>query len=489
MRQGQVLIPKPLSARNTATLLKWLAYGCAVTGPLLARWITAHTPALHGIPFSLNFVCIAALAAFGGLGPALVGILVSIASFGFHPTSPQNQFSFTSENLERASVLFAAAFCLTALAWKQRRAESRLRATLASLQERTEALSQAQQAGEFATWLFNSETMTAAWDEGSTEIFGCPFEEFNYLTSPLDYVVPEDRDRVCHTVTAAVASGAPIQFEFRVRWPNGDIHWLEARGTRVHPTSSFWRGVTFNITRRKAVEAALVRSEKLAAMGRLASTVAHEVNNPLEAVTNLLYLARTDPTLKQATHSYLTLAEEELARLSKITRLTLSFVRTKAVSGPIQVSQVLDGVLSMFRCKCEEMNVTVERAYTPGVHIEIAEHELRQILINLLSNAVDALGPGQPRIRLQTLHLQDKVALIVEDNGHGIQVRDKARVFDPFFTTKEEVGTGIGLWVTKELVEKNAGHITVDSGDLPDTMTTRFRLEFPAAAVREPVGV
>ena len=205
-----MLIPRPLSARNTATLLKWLAYGCAVIGPLLARWITAHTPALSGIPYSLNFVCIAALAAFGGLCPALVGILVSIASFGFHPTIPQNQFSFTREYLERASALLAAAFFLCALAWKQRRAETRLRATLASLQERTEALSQAQQAGEFATWLFNSETMTTAWDEGSTEIFGRSFKEFNHLTSPLDHVVPEDRDHMCETVATAVLGQLPI---------------------------------------------------------------------------------------------------------------------------------------------------------------------------------------------------------------------------------------------------------------------------------------
>src|SRR6202011_1708717 len=285
----------------------------------------------------------------------------------------------------------------------------RLRATLASLQERTEALSQAQQASELATWLFNSETMTTAWDEGSTEIFGRSFKEFNHLTSPLEHVVPKDRDHMCHTVAAAVASGAPIKFEFRVRWPNGDIRWLETRGTRVHPTSRFWRGVTFDITHRKVVEAALVRSEKLAAMGRLASTVAHEVNNPLEAVTNLLFLARTDPALNPPTHSYLTLAEQELARLANITRLTLSFVRTRGVSGPVEVSQVLDSVLCLFRCKCEVMNVTVERAYTPGVHIEIPEHELRQILINLISNAVDALVPGQPCIRLQTIQLQDKI--------------------------------------------------------------------------------
>jgi signal transduction histidine kinase len=239
---------------------------------------------------------------------------------------------------------------------------------------------------------------------------------------------------------------------------------------------------------------ALVRAEKLAAMGRLASTIAHEVNNPLESVTNLLYLARNGDSIDDTTRSYLALAEEELARLSNITRLTLTFVRTAAVRAPVDLAATLDSVLSIFRRRCELLDLTVERHYTPNLRIDIFEHELRQVLTNLISNAIDALGgigvgfgagdAASPcRLRVQTFLRDKTVILHVEDNGRGIAEADQSRVFDAFFSTKSDTGTGIGLWVTRELVEKNAGHISVRSGNLPHGMRTRFRLELPAAAL------
>jgi signal transduction histidine kinase len=245
--------------------------------------------------------------------------------------------------------------------------------------------------------------------------------------------------------------------------------------------------------------AALINSEKLAATGRIASTIAHEVNNPLESVTNLLYLARASDTLDDTTRSYLTLAEEELARLSNITRLTLSFVRTTPVRTPVEVADVFEAVFTIFRRRCDLLSITVERDYTPGLRIDIYEHELRQVVTNLVSNAIDALSntslapePGTTRrIRIQTLPYHGNAILLVEDNGHGIELANQSQVFDAFFTTKAETGTGIGLWVTRELVEKNGGHISLASGDLTNGFRTRFRVEFPAAqpAAVEPAAV
>jgi len=407
----------------------------------------------------------------------LLAILVSILTFNFF--SPFGPLGFNFAQLERSVTLLAAAFFITFLSWKQRSAENNFRFTLESLQERTGALSQAQQASELATWLFNADTMKTYWDEGSKEIFGRPFADLGGRALPMEFIVPEDRDRLRASVEASTRSGQPLRTEFRVRWPDGEIHWVETRGTKVSDFPNLWRGATFDITRRKIVEGALIRSEKLAAMGRLASTVAHEVNNPLESVTNLLYLIATDPDLKESTRSYITLAEEELARLANITRLTLTFARNASVRAPVNVSEVIDAVLSIYQRRCDLLSVKVERSFTPGLQIEIPPHELRQILINLVANAIDALSGSDPLLHLHAVHQDDRAIVLVEDNGSGIEITDQTRVFDAFFTTKSDVGTGIGLWVTKELVEKNGGTISVESGDLGHGIRTRFRLEFP----------
>jgi PAS domain S-box-containing protein len=457
-------------------------YFCAVALPLLAAWITVRTPELHGIPFALNFSVIAGLGALAGPGPALVSILTSVAAFSLPFNPLRQQFNFSLGQVERTATLLAAAFFLTFLSWKQRSAENKLRSTLESLQERTEALTLAQQGSDLGTWLFNSDTMETFWDPGSTRVFGRPFVDLDNKALPMDFILPEDRDRFRESIETAVHTGQPLRAEYRVLWPNGEVHWLEARGSKVPGSHHLWRGATFDVTRRKVVETALIRSEKLAAMGRLASTVAHEVNNPLESVTNLLYLIDADETLNDTTRSYVTLAEEEIARLANITRLTLTFARSASVRAPVKIAEVLDAVLSIYQRRCDLLDITVERFYTPGIEIEIAPHELRQILINLIANAIDAFNGDKPLLRLHTIRHDSRAVILVEDNGTGIEIADQARIFDAFFSTKSDVGTGIGLWVTKELVEKNGGSISVESGDLDQNMRTRFRLEFAASS-------
>jgi len=226
----------------------------------------------------------------------------------------------------------------------------------------------------------------------------------------------------------------------------------------------------------------LLRAEKLAAMGRLASTIAHEINNPLEAAINLLYLARTDTTVTGATSTWLETAERELARLGNITRLTLGFVRTNSSSADIDVVETIEDVLSIFHHRYEMREIQIERDYQPSVTIHIAPHELRQIATNLISNAIDAVsGPGS-RVSIRVRREGDLAVLELEDNGIGIPAAQLPRIFEAFYSTKDDVGTGIGLWVTKELTEKNGGNIAVQSGDLSNGMRTSFRVEFPAAA-------
>jgi PAS domain S-box-containing protein len=462
-------------------LRRIVAYACATVLPIFATWFTVRTPALHSIPFALNFAIICGLGALAGFGPALVSILVSIISFNL-PFDAELHSSFAAGQYRRSIILVAAAFFITLLSWKQRSTERKLRSTLASLRERTTALTQAQQASDLATWVFNARTMETHWDEGSTQIFGRPASDLNRKAFPLEFVYPEDRQHLTEGITNAIQTGQPLRIEYRVVWPNGEVHWLEARGTRVSGSPDLWRGTTFDITRRKAVESALIHSEKLAAVGRVASTIAHEVNNPLESVTNLLYLIDKDDTLSSTTRSYLSLADQELSRLSNITRLTLSFARSGSLTATVALAETCDSVLALYQHRCDVRGIQVKRDYTAGIEIDIPTHELRQILINLIANAVDATEGDVRTLRVETSVDQQRAILLIEDNGHGIPPSDQPRIFDAFFTTKADMGTGIGLWVTRELVEKNSGTIAVESGDLADGMRTRFRVSFPLAA-------
>jgi len=143
----------------------------------------------------------------------------------------------------------------------------------------------------------------------------------------------------------------------------------------------------------------------------------------------------------------------------------------------------VEDVLSILQHRFEASEVKIERHYQPGVRISIPPHELRQIATNLIANASDAVSNKGPaaKVAIRIEHHGDKAVLLVEDNGSGIAAPNLQRIFDPFFSTKKEVGTGIGLWVTKEIVEKNGGHISAQSGDLPSGFHTSFRLEFPLA--------
>jgi PAS domain S-box-containing protein len=458
------------SQRRISRVAVWLL---AVILPLLSSVVTAHVAFLHKVPLALHVLCVVFIAMVGGVGPAVTAVFFSILSNFYLVRSVDGapeQLWITSL---RCLVLALIGMFVSTMN------RGRLRA-LTALEERTEELMLAQQASRCASWSYDTRDKWR-WQRGGFEIFGIPFAALEKLDSPVELIHPEDQAEVRRALAEMVAMRGPLHVEYRVVFPNGDLHWNEARGTPIPGKLPIWRGVTFDITERKLAEGALLRSEKLAAMGRLASTVAHEINNPLEAVTNLLYLARTDAELGSASQSYLATAEAELARLSDITRLTLGFVRNTSNPRDLDPAETIDEVLSIFRHRFEMKHIRVVRGYETGLAIHIASHELRQIVTNLISNAADALAERGAVLSIQMKREGKTAVLVVEDNGSGISDADQRRIFEPFFSTKQDVGTGIGLWVTRELVEKNGGSIAVRSGELDGGMKTSFRIEFPLA--------
>ena len=216
---------------------------------------------------------------------------------------------------------------------------------------------------------------------------------------------------------------------------------------------------------RKSQEV-LRKAEKLAAAARLAATVAHEINNPLEAVGNLIYLAKAAPEMPTEAMQQLTMAEQELARVSHLTRQTLGFYRESSAAVSVEVPALIESVLALYSNKFTSKNITVVREFGECPPIQVVQGEMNQVVANLISNAADAVGNnGIITIRLTCKEREDGpvVHMVVEDDGPGVTAENAKRIFEPFFTTKKDVGTGLGLWVVKEIVERHGGVVEVNS--------------------------
>lgn len=224
-----------------------------------------------------------------------------------------------------------------------------------------------------------------------------------------------------------------------------------------------------DIAAQKHARDALLQSEKLAAAGRLAASIAHEINNPLESVTNLLFLSLNDPALSAETRGFLLQADQELARVSQIATQTLRFYRQSTKPTSANVGDLVDSVLHLLRGRLANIHVEVDRQYRATHGLLCFEGELRQVFTNLIGNAIDALGSDGGELVIRTAerrHWRTQkpgVAVTISDNGQGIPPDVLARIFEPFYSTKGSRGTGLGLWVTKEIVAKHRGSIRVRS--------------------------
>jgi PAS domain S-box-containing protein len=240
-----------------------------------------------------------------------------------------------------------------------------------------------------------------------------------------------------------------------------------------------------NMTEKKKIEKALRTTEKLAAAGRLAATVAHEINNPLEAVNNLVFLAKRDLKDTQRASGHLDLAERELGRVAHIARQTLGFYRDTSSPAPINIAKTFDDLLYLYEKRLEVRNIRVIKRYKGDIEITAYPGEIRQALSNLITNAMDAMpGGGTLVIRVRTDHEWDGskstgVRITIADSGTGIKPEHSASLFEPFFTTKADVGTGLGLWITRGIVAKHGGKIQVKSSIDVSRHGTTFSIFLP----------
>jgi PAS domain S-box-containing protein len=247
--------------------------------------------------------------------------------------------------------------------------------------------------------------------------------------------------------------------------------WLaSAYPVKTTPQQVRWVGViVLDASDRKRSEEALRKTEKLAATGRLAASIAHEINNPLEAITNLLFLLHNFCRLEDPALNYVAMAEHEAKRITEITQQTLRFYRQSTLPARANMGDLLDSVLSLYQGRLNTLNINLERDYDPAMDLFCFSGEVRQVFANLVGNAIDATMAGgrllvrARRSRNWKAPEQTGVRFAIADTGTGMEPEVRERVFEAFFTTKEGTGTGLGLWVSHEIILKHRGLVHVRS--------------------------
>ena len=263
------------------------------------------------------------------------------------------------------------------------------------------------------------------------------------------------------------------------------VNYTPVRG--AYGTVQGISAASLEITAQKKAEKALIQSEKLAAVGRLASSISHEINNPLESVTNLLYLISGHAQLPPEVRAYVELTQSEIARVSQIATQTLRFHRQTARPTRVTPRQMMEPVFRLFQGRLSNSDVTVETRFASETPVLCLENEIRQVLSNLLGNAIDAMRTGgRLLVRSHDVFSEsgevNAVRITVADTGHGMSPESRGRIFEPFFTTKDLNGTGLGLWISAEIVERHHGTMRVKSSQNPRRHGTVFWLTLPLSA-------
>ncbi len=257
--------------------------------------------------------------------------------------------------------------------------------------------------------------------------------------------------------------------------------WYNVNAAPVgHGIAFFFR----DVTERRRRDAALQRTEKLAAVGRMASSISHEINNPLESVTNLLYLIQHGESSHDEMRTYAQLAASELARVSHIVTQTLKFHRQSTHAAHSRASEILESVLSLYQSRIVTLRTQVDRDFAADDAMLCFAGDMRQVFANLIGNALDAVGEDG-HLQLRTRRTRNPrtdasgVRVTFADNGCGMSPATQKAVFEAFFTTKGMTGTGLGLWVSEEIVRTHRGTIRLRSSDNSGSSGTVFSLFFP----------
>jgi two-component system CheB/CheR fusion protein len=329
------------------------------------------------------------------------------------------------------------------------------------------------------------------WNAGAERLFG--YTQREAIGQPVTLLIPPARANEEPAILERIRRGEHIeQYESIRRRKDGrliDVSLTISPIIDGHAQIVGASKIARDITERKLAERALIKSEKLAAAGRLAATLAHEINNPLQAVTNLMSLLGKSPGLAAQEQAYAAMAEDELRRVVHLTQQSLSFYRESTYPVAVNVEEVLDSVVNLYVKRLEIEKITVVRRYrSEATTINSYPGEIRQVFSTLLVNAMEATnGGGTISIRTykssrMKIFPAQGVRVSIVDNGVGIPAHDTASIFEPFFTTKGEQGTGLGLWVANGIISRLGGSIQMRSSVGRGKSGTCFSIFLPKQA-------
>jgi PAS domain S-box-containing protein len=311
------------------------------------------------------------------------------------------------------------------------------------------------------------------WNRAAESMYG--YRAGEMIGKNVSLLVPADRPHEVTEILQRLRRGEKIEhFETTRRTKDGKIIHVSLTISPVrvlHGQVIAASTMARDITQTKMAEEALRNSERLAVAGRMAATIAHEINNPLETVTNVLYLLSRNTGLDEGARKYLKIADEELRRIAQITRSTLGLYRERDTTpSPVNLSEMIDNLLMFYQRQVQSLGVKVEKRFDSAGRIIGVSGELRQVIANLVANAIDALSVAGTELKLHVYESADwrnlskrGIRVVVADNGPGINPETQANLFRPFYTTKGQKGTGLGLWVSQGIVTKHGGSIRLRS--------------------------
>jgi PAS domain S-box-containing protein len=326
-----------------------------------------------------------------------------------------------------------------------------------------------------------------SWNRGAEKMYG--YSAFEMIGQHISKLVPPERTQEIDDMLELLRRGESIEHAETIRLrKDGRPIEVSLAISPIRDSNGTITGastIARDITERNRAADALRKTEKLAATGRLAGTMAHEINNPLEAVTHLLYLIERSPSLDDTAREYARVATEEVHRIGHIAKQALGFYRESAAPVEVSIAELIENVVQLYSAGAQNKNVALETQLETRATIPAFPGEMRQVFSNLIVNAVDAVQRGGV-VKIRVKHGRDwksntlGIRVLVSDDGSGIPETVRSRIFEPFFTTKGEKGTGVGLWVSEGVLERHGGRILLKSSTGPMHGTT-FSVFLPYA--------
>ena len=424
-------------------------------------------------------------------GAALASCLISafavwVTGRGSGPFAVYGTWAHHVEALQMfMGVISISGLCLAAVIAERDTVEE-ARAREESLRRAQEQYRRIVETTNEGIWMLDHEFRTTFVNRHLAEMLGYSEEEI--VGHPLlDFFFPEDVAKKQDDLENRRRGVAEVLYS-RCRRKDGSEIWCLVSTNPVFTDKGEFTGVLAmisDVTLLRKSEEALRRNEKLITAGRLAAAISHEINNPLEAVINLLYLLKNQH-LDDQSRQYVTLAEKQLLRVSAISKRTLGFFRDSSAWVDVPLPHLLDETLSFWEHELETRAIKLVRDYRARGGVRVSQSEIQQVFANLISNALDAMEDGGVlTLRVSEAARQNRSGVLVEVEDTGIGIGDEGlkHLFEPFFTTKENTGTGLGLWVAREIIDKHGGTITVNSRTQPrEKSGTKFSIFLPHAS-------